>query len=92
MKSYFKGGRTATLEFGIWGFPEKGLYILDFADLASLVNAFFDSSLVAGLSCFKLAFFLTGEGESPGPGRRLAEALAAYTSGCSVISIGVLTS
>ena len=74
------------------GFPGKGLYNLDFADLACLVNVSFDSSLVTGLSCFRLAFFLIEEVESLGPVRRLAEVPGTDVSGCSVTSIGVLGS
>ena len=69
---------------------QKGLYSLDFADMANLVNVFFDNSLVAGLSCFKLAFFLVGDGESPGTW--IAEAPGTDASGCSVISMGVPSS
>ena len=51
---------------GMSGVCGKGLYNLDFADLASLVKVFFDNSFTTGLSCFMLAFFLIGDGESTG--------------------------
>ena len=77
---------------GMSGFFWNFLYSLERAVFASLFRVFFERSLIVGLSVLTLAFFLVGEGVSPGSGIRLEEVLGVISPRPSSIPETALTS